>query len=78
MTQVLSTTINPGTLTLGDWIAIANDRGFKLGWALGAWMDTAFSDVLGSLTLENWEAIADAVDLSESWAYHRYKEYRTD
>lgn len=77
MTDILATTINPESLTLGDWIAIAKVREFKLRWALEAWMESTSSDVLGNLTLEDWEAIADAIEYTEGWAYHRYKEFRS-
>lgn len=33
MTNILATTINPESLTLGDWIAIANAIEYTEGWA---------------------------------------------
>ncbi len=77
MTQVLATTVDPKDFTLGDWLKVAGQRDFKPRWALEAWLGVVDNDVLGALTLEDWEAIADAIEYSEGWAYHRYKEHRS-
>lgn len=73
--QILEVTIDPAKLSLGDWLKIAEARGFKSQWAYKSWVECTSPEILAQFSLETWEAIAGAIDCSESWAYHRYKEY---
>lgn len=76
MSKLLETTIALESLTLGDWLAIAELRGLKSKWGFNAWLEATSTEVLGDLTLDDWEAIANAIECGESWAYYRYKEHR--
>lgn len=75
--NILATTINLESLTLGDWTAIAQFCGFKPQWAVNCWLQSTPSAVLGGFDLEAWEAIADEFGYGEGWAYYRYKEFRS-
>jgi hypothetical protein len=71
-------TINVEDLTLDDWIEIANDMGNKPMRGFYQWIKHVSKETLSQYTLEDWEAIAEQLEQSDSWVYYRYKEYRNE
>lgn len=72
---VLQSSINPNSLTLGDWLKIADAIDKPEQWAYRYWNENTSSD-LSTLSLEDWEAIGEMLGYEDGWAYWRYKENR--
>lgn len=63
-------TIKISELNFDDWqaIALALDKDEK--WAFYRWQENG---VIPSMSMEEWEEIADKAGFSHGWAYHQYK-----
>lgn len=69
-------TVEAKTLTLADWIALAELLEFKIMWAYNCWVNATSAD-LTQLSIDDWLKIGEALDRTDSWALARYKEHKS-
>lgn len=66
-------TINVHTLSLGDWLEIANAIVATDEWACRKWIDNYYN--LSALSLEDWKEVAEEMGLNPLWAVSQYERY---
>lgn len=69
-------TANIETLDFETWISISEAMGTFLNVAVIKWTQTVKPELLKTLSIEEWEKIADKAGFTEAWAYRQYKDKR--
>lgn len=64
------------TLDFKTWYSISEAMGTFPNVSVTKWVQTVKPELLKSLTLEEWEDIANTVGFSDAWAYRKFKELR--
>lgn len=71
----VETTINTASLTLADWVAIADAAGNKPLWGWNKWVEFGSNvEIARSWDLNQWGAAADLLGVSLGWAMNRRDE----
>ena len=75
--NVLTATINPEKLSLADWLEIAVALNYERLGAFDAFIKPSSLATynLSTLTLEDWEQLAQQVRCDKHWANWKYYEY---
>ena len=73
--SVLTATTTVKTLSLADWLVIADTLNYERLWAFDKFNQHSSSETydLSALTLKDWEEIAELVGCDTYWANRRYR-----
>ncbi|BAZ21716.1 hypothetical protein NIES4073_25940 [Kalymmatonema gypsitolerans NIES-4073] len=73
--SVLTATTTVKTLSLADWLVIADTLNYERLWAFDKFNQHSSSETydLSALTLKDWEEIAELIGCDTYWANRRYR-----
>jgi hypothetical protein len=73
--SVLTATTTVKTLSLADWLVIADTLNYERLWAFDKFSQHSSPETydLSALTLKDWEEIAELIGCDKYWANRRYR-----